>query len=258
MGQVMYVCGKINNAPSISIDEPTSYNLISKYTESQTIVAPEDGYFQFEIHGHSGSGGAYVTMERNDDDHTGMVAIGGGGGQSGGYACSAVQMNKGDTAKITIGDTCTIEILSTKGEYEIMSVTKGADGTRGSYRWKSDWYWEDAELTEKTYYYWVELESVGQGGSGGAKATGGNVTNIDGKAGKNGTGQVNEGWNDTYQVGTGGNGGETVHAGGNAGGKGGTGKQNNYNTNGSVAPESGKPGFVYFYRGNTNVVAQEV
>ena len=61
--------------------EPASYEIISTYTAEGTFVAPETGYFQIEVFGASGKGGAgksyckVVQYEPID-----YAASGGGGG----------------------------------------------------------------------------------------------------------------------------------------------------------------------------------
>lgn len=230
MGQVMYVCGKIDNAPSVFADAPTAYTLISTHTESQTIVAPEDGYFRVEVHGASGHGGLGAVFSNR--------ASGGGGGGGGGCAVSNLKLKKGDTVEITcgaVGSDSSAVIYSSLEDYEAMVVTSGKTAPNC-----------------ETY-----VNMGGTGGDGG-EARGGNVTNRDGSRGNSGTHK-----RDTHIAhGTGGTGGASGCAGGNVGGNG----ESVWNEStvgeedsGTSSPRTyGKPGLVYFYRGNTNVVAQEV
>ena len=59
--------GRVNNRvdlpvasviPSAFPAEPSSYALIGTYSSSQTFTAPEDGWYQVELFGRSGAGGA--------------------------------------------------------------------------------------------------------------------------------------------------------------------------------------------------------
>ena len=213
--------------------EPSSYNLIGTYSSSQTFTAPEDGWYQIEVFGASGNGGAgsaTVSKTVDDDGFTNYNCASGGGGGGGGYASSIVKLNKGDLVLIVIGavgsDT-TVTINPTTDElYEVMTVTSGANGTAGS-------------TTNKS-------ATAGTGGNGG-KASGGNVSNITGGVGRNGSTALNKG---RYWSEAGGTGGSSAQSGGNTGGKGGAGIYN-----GSKTAGSGSAGFIKIYRGDTNVVA---
>lgn len=202
--------------------EPAGYELISTHTGATTFSAPENGYFQIEVFGASGNGGAGA--KHNTD-----YFAGGGGGGGGGYACSRIKMNKGDTVVLSpgkVGSASAATINSSVENYSVMNVTSGSNGAA-------------AYAGPSTYY-------GGAGGAGG-KATGGNFLNANGGGG--GTG--NKGY-DIYGYGRegngeGGSGGGAGYSGGNAGGKGATA------TGSSVgSPGSGKAGFIKIYRGDTN------
>lgn len=211
--------------------EPSSYALIGTYSSSQTFTAPEDGYYQIEVYGASGNGGAASKSQSNfmNEEGTGPdtnIAYGGGGG-GGGYAKSIVKLNKGDTVILSgfsIGSTTSAVISSSQdSESSItMSITSGGNGGNGSASRSS---------------------AVGGSGGSGGKATGGNVSNINGGNGYQGmysycvrTGRYKSGGTATYTKG----GGPAAVSGGNTGGN---------------AGKSGLPGFIKIYRGDTNVVA---
>lgn len=255
MGSV-FMCGIVPQlvAPSIFPDAPAAYTLIAKYTESQTIVAPEDGYYQLEIHGQSGSGGTALargdsmTEDGNTYSYKSCTA-GGGGGGSGAYVLSnLIKLNKGDTINISYdaSGNISVEINSSTGEvYDTMKATSATNGGNARI---TDYGDEDDETFDTAY--------AGTAGKGG-QAEGGNVTNIDGNDGKAGS-AINEKISSKepgkrFPV-SGGAGGAAVAEGGNAGGSGGS--VVNYD-GGLSAPGPVKSGFVNFYRGNTNVVAQE-
>ena len=149
---------------------PSAYNLIGTYTANQTWTAPEDGYFQIEVFGASGKGGASVGAPSGGNRF--YYATGGGGG-GGGYAASRITLNKGDTIALTVGNvgatTSAIVNSSHNNSYDhTLQVTSGANGTdgnRGNYG-----------------ISWV----TGTGGAGGT-ASGGNYSNANGAAGTDGT-----------------------------------------------------------------------
>lgn len=210
--------------------EPSSYEYMALITSSQIWTAPEDGYFQIEVFGASGNGGAYA-YERNTSS-TFYTGFGGGGG-GGGYACSRVKLNKGDTVVITRSTTCEAVINSSLETYSTMSVTSGGNGGAGT-----------ASASNKT-------ASGGTGGTGGT-ASGGNYANNAGSKGKTG-----QSWKGNYSKDvsyTVPSGGAAGYSGGNKGGNGG------YQYFNSVAilvskPTNGSAGFIKIYRGDTNVVA---
>lgn len=135
-------------------EEPTAYTLIKKYTASGTFTAPESGYFQIEVFGASGSGGAV---------YRGKYYIPGGGGGGGGYACSRIKLKKGDKVIYTIGRvgaTSSANIGSSVEAYNNLQVTSGNNGGNGS-------------------------ESQGGYGRSGGYASGGNYANLHGGSGSN-------------------------------------------------------------------------
>ena len=206
---------------SLFPSEPTSYELISKYTSSQTWTAPENGYYQIEVFGASGNGGTgYINAIYGS---YGKRYSGGGGG-GGGYACSKVTLNKGDIITLTVGavgkTTSAVVDSSHNDSYDhTLSVTSGANGGSG------------------------EGGTAGSAGKGGV-ASGGNVDNKNGSNGKTGTSQS------SYSMSaiSGGAGGATGYTGGN---KGGAGADVNETAAGTAG--SGSAGFIKIYRGNTNL-----
>jgi len=200
---------------TVSFSSPTAYNIIGTYTSSQTWTAPESGYFQVEVFGASGSGGA---------GSGGFINASGGGG-GGGYSSSkGITLNKGDTIVLTIGGvgstTTAVVNSSHNNSYDhTLQVTSGANGGSAT-----------------------TFTSPGSGGSGGV-ASGGKTTNANGGAGGNG---VTSSIGKTATPGTGGTAG---YSGGNVGGAGGPGST----TNGNNTPgSSGSAGFIKIYCGNTN------
>jgi hypothetical protein len=161
---------------------PSAYNLIGTYTSAQTWSAPEDGWFQIELHGASGAGGR--------GNYRIFGGGGGGGGGGGATAVSRVQMNKGDT--ITIGSALnSVTINSSRETYSQMSTTAGANGS-------------DYQL----------LSDYAEGGAGGT-ASGGNYQNANGGAGSKSKTSTS-----SKDI-SGGAGGAAGYAGGNTGGAGG-------------------------------------
>ena len=201
--------------------EPTAYELIGTYTTSQTWMAPESGYFQIEVFGASGNGGAAIIYN--------SMPYGGGGGGGGGYACSRVKLRKGDIlvfSPATVGATSSVTFNSSIETYDDLQVTSGANGKNAT--------------GSATIY----------GGAGGV-ANGGNYANNNGGAGANGRSykKVTDGW-----TGYGGTGGTSGYTGGNDGGKGANGYRDysEYDHSWVGSPGYGKAGFIKIYRGNTN------
>lgn len=219
-----------------SIDD---YTLYRKYTGTQTFTAPEDGWYKIRVFGASGMGSEGDTGEyTNEDGDTVYTAVGGRGGQGGGYACSIVKFNKGDTIVITCGEggvkplygyaregtTTTVIIKSSFGEYSrTINITSGANGDKN---------WRDYGI-----------------------ASGGNIENIKGNPGYNGEEWETE--DETSVYASGGDGGlppvwtSGVGYEGCRGGKGGDvtdGTPDRY-------PGDGENAYVQIYRGNTNIVA---
>lgn len=208
-------------------NEPSAYNQLALITSSQTWTAPEDGYFQIEVFGASGKGGAGKSYCKVVQYEPIDYAASGGGGGGGGYACSRIKMKKGDTIELVVGavGTDSSAIIDSAVEtYDIMTVTSGANGgnVSGSF----------------TSY------KVGTGGTGGV-ASGGNYANANGGAGGDGKKSSTAG----------GAGGTAGYTGGNAGGTGGYGQTNYTSKEATHAGKSGKAGFINIYRGDTNVVA---
>lgn len=214
--------------------EPSSYNLIGTYSSSQTFTAPEDGWYQIELFGRSGAGGAASsrTMTENIQYH---IASGGGGG--GGAYCRSVnvKLNKGDTIVIIIDSTCTVTINSSTGEtYEQMLCTTGSNGGSAS-----------TASTNAT---------GGTGGAGGT-ASGGNDANIDGGRGSSGKGTTNVTRAKTMSGGAGGTAGAL---GGRVGGTGATIKtvvSGAYLVVSKGSAGGAQAGFCKIYRGDTNKAA---
>lgn len=217
-------CAKKKMASNITVSvislfpstAPSSYSLIGTYTSSQTWTAPENGYFQIEVFGASGTGGT---------GSGGFINASGGGGGGGGYSCSTgVTLNQGDTIVLTVGavgsTTKAVVNSSYNNSYDhTLQVTSGANGG-----------------TAVTY------SEPGTGGAGGT-ASGGKTTNKNGNAGGSGTQGM-------MSAAAGGAGGTAGYSGGNAGGAGGNGST----TNGTNTPgTAGKKGFIKIYRGNTNL-----
>lgn len=205
----------VSAIPTAFPAEPSSYNLIGTYSSSQTFTAPNDGWYQIELQGPSGNGGA-----ANKDAFSCYT---GGGGGGGGCTISRVKLNKGDTIVYThaaVGGTCKVVINSSIETYGAMQVTSGTNGGDG----------------DATSY------SAGTGGAGGT-ATGGqeNHNGINGSAGSDGS------IGSSY---SGGAGGAAGYTGGNVGGNGG-----GWNSGKVIAATAGKAAFVKIYRGDTNIVA---
>ena len=200
----------------VSFSSPTSYNLISTYTSSQTWTAPEDGYFQIEVFGASGNGGAAITASD-------YGKRGGGGGGGGGYANSRIKMKKGETIVLTVGgvgSTTKATINSSLESYASPQVTSGSNGGSGS------------------------DSSGGIGGAGGV-ASGGNYSNTNGNKGSDGAN------GNALQGATGGAGGTGVNGAPN----GGTGASIKGVIGGStVAAGSGSAGFFKIYRSDINYI----
>lgn len=195
---------------------PSAYNLIGSYTASQTWTAPESGYFQIEVFGASGNGGAKYSASDG-----GMR--GGGGGGGGGYSASRVKMNKGDTIVLTVGAFGTVTIAKINSgveSYTSPQVTSAADGSKGT------------------------DSGGGKGGAGGVGSNG-NYSNQTGGTGTNGE-------NGSLMAGAAGG---TGGAGANGAPNGGNGASMKGILGGSsIDPGSGSSGFFRIYRGNTNVV----
>ncbi len=211
---------------SLFPSEPTSYSLIGTYEASSIFTAPEDGYYQIELHGASGTGG---TARSSGTD--GIPSAGGGGG--GGCAISRIKMKKGDTVTFTLGspntstsysatyaENSTAVIKSSLETYSALEVTGAANGTNTS------------------------GYSTGKGGIGG-KGSNGNYANYTGEKGEDGS-RVDLEWGITV---TGGSGGKAGYSGGNAGGKGEDNALDTIDHNRGY----GKKAFIKIYRGNTNL-----
>lgn len=195
-------------------DEPTSYSEIEKLYATEQWAAPEDGYFEFIGLAASGRGG-------DGDRWTGGVTVGGGSGGSGGITVSVFPLNKGDTVSLTIGGNVSISY----GE-ETANAYQGGAGFRGhaSGRYDAD---------------------PGAGGAGGS-ATGGNITNVQGNRGNDGT-YRRAGNDDPAMVG--GYPVTTSYSGYNT--SSGAGAWNTGNSGG----DTGTAAYVVVLRGNTNVPA---
>lgn len=213
--------------------EPSEYTLIGTYTSAQTWTAPEDGYFKVEVFGASGNGGkaAWSIYRYDDNDDPELVNFGtGGGGASGGYCCSIVKLNAGDTVVISsldIGNVATLYFNSSVEVYPNILVASGGNGGNASSSQSGG-------------------ASAGSAGIAGS-VSGGNVDNIKGNNGSAGVARNRYGVNTATNGAVGG----SAINGGNAGGTGGGYKRGGGVTN----PTSGSSAFVKISRGNTNVVA---
>lgn len=221
--------------------EPTGYILIDTYTSSGTFTAPEDGWYQIEVHGASGNGGTSAPHDYDDPDDEGMQDVkifeaAGGGGS--GYVCSRVCLKKGDTVVYVVGavglnSTATVNSSVTGESYTQLVVTPGGNGGSGN----------------------ISTRRGGAAGAGGV-GSGGNYSNLQGSAGEQGntlgfkklTIEEGDSWGTTAKKG-----GTPGHGEGNTGGRGAYyGISTIGNTN-HISGEAGKPGFVKISRGNTNV-----
>lgn len=223
-------------------EAPSAYSLIGKYTSNQTWTAPEDGYFQIEVFGASGKGGAADFNAASG----GATGASGGGGGGGGYACSRVKLKKGDTVVIVrgaVGATSSATINSTLESYSTVSVTSGENGG-------------DADCSRSN----INASNVdaGTGGAGGT-AYGGNYSNKSGNDGSTG-GKDDVRKNEGPTTINGGAGGSSGYTGGNAGGAGGKVRiigwekaESQEIDNMIYSASSGKAGFIKIYRGNTNL-----
>lgn len=230
-------CAKYKMATDVVIavvslfpSSPSSYNLLSQYTASNTWTAPEDGYYQIEVFGASGSGGLSFTYNPGSTTST-RKRYGGGGGGGGGYSCSRVKMNKGDTIVLNVGaigaTTSAIINSSYDNSYDhTIQVTSGISGTNAG----------------NTSSSWFPSYSAGIGGAGGT-ASGGNYQNANGSAGTDGASTTGN------TAASGGVGGAAGYTGGNAGGDG---ANSTSSSSYSKDAEPGSAGVIKIYRGNTN------
>lgn len=139
--------------------EPTGYSEIEKISSSKTWTAPEDGWFKFiglAAGGKAGSNDIGTYIERK--------IAGGGGGGSGGITVSVFSLYKGESV--------TLNVASGNVSFSYDSVTARATaGQKGG----------NGEIISG----YTDEYDVGDGGKGGT-ANGGNITNIQGKAGGRG------------------------------------------------------------------------
>lgn len=227
--------GRVNNRvdlpfasaiPSAFPAEPSAYELISTYTSTTTFTAPEDGWYQIELFGASGNGGAADGTSASNGDR--LCASGGSGG-GGAYARSIIKLNAGDTVVFTspaIGSTAAVYINSSIEVYPNILAISGSNGGNG--------YASNSSLTG------------GNGGAGGV-ASGGNI-NINGNAGSKG--EVKSATSSLTATTAPSIGGAPGHADGNIGGNGGY-----YQNWTKKSQTSGKTAFIKIYRGDTNIVA---
>lgn len=191
MGKVMFLRkGEVHTAPKVPFPpEPAFYTeLVGTYTSSQTIEAPEDGWFQIEVFGASGAGGTGAQRWSSAGYNFGTAGSGGGGG----YSCSRVKLKKGDTIVVSpgaVGSDTVVTINSSLESYSTMRVTSGENGDGAT------------QVLSGSYYYCYGGEDGGAGGV----ASGGNVSNINGNNGLAGKGVT--GQNSPYFTLTGGAGG---------------------------------------------------
>ena len=140
------------------IEQPTGWSQINQYTSSGTFTAPETGYFKFAAYAASGSGGSGTKFRYKQPGPDGQYdgydkAYGGGSGGCGGYAESKFFLNKGDTINFTFSSGN----INCNG----INVTAGTNGGSPS------------------------TSSSGSAGRAGS-ASGGNMLNVQGKAGASG------------------------------------------------------------------------
>ena len=195
-------------------DEPTSYSEIEKLYDTEQWAAPEDGYFEFIGLAASGRGG-------NGDHWSGGVIVGGGSGGSGGITVSVFPLNKGDTVSLTIGGNVSISY----GE-ETANAYQGGAGSTGRAEGKYD-------------------ANPGNGGTAGS-AAGGNITNVQGNRGNDGTYRYSS--NDSPAM-VGGYSVSTSYSGYST--SSGAGAWNTGNSSGGT----GTAAYVVVLRGNTNIAA---
>ena len=135
--------GRVNNridlpwasaVPAEMPDYPSTFELIDSYETAQTWTAPENGWYQIELYGASGNGGAAGCANGTfSTAHSYPVAATGGGGGSGAYAMSIVALKKGDTItleSIEVGNTA---ILTVESSYDAsyshtMKCVSGGNG----------------------------------------------------------------------------------------------------------------------------------
>lgn len=199
--------------------EPTSWTEIETLSDSESWVAPENGWFKFVCAAKCGNGGTSIVAwdggypgARPPHEYWG---ISGGAGGAGGYSESKVSKFKDEIVEITFSNG-SISCLD-------ISVTAGGDGGEGF--------------------------SSSHGGAGGT-ASGGNLVNTDGTAGAPGVvGNHHAGSSSSISMAAtqGGLRGDGERGGNGAG-------VTNGNEN-SPAAGVGAAAYVKIYRGNTNVPA---
>lgn len=200
--------------------EPTSWTEIETLSDSESWVAPENGWFKFVCAAKCGNGGKSTVMwdggypgARPPHEYWGLS---GGAGGAGGYSESKVSKFKDEIVEITFSNG-SISCLD-------ISVTAGGNGTDSP-------------------------QSTRPGGAGGT-AIGGNITNINGEAGAPG---VNGG----HYIGSSSSISMAATQGGlrGDGQRGGNGAGITNGNENSPAAGVGAAAYVKIYRGNTNVPA---
>lgn len=209
--------------------EPESYLEIVRYTSSGSFFAPEDGFFEIELHGASGCGG-----EAKTSGEEGIPGGGGGGGGGGGFSTSRVKMRKGDKIFCVagaVGNSSTAKIESSIDRSHNITVYSAENGKEPPH------IWDDPKD--------IELEG-GNGGAGG-KAEGGNFRNLEGLSGGKGSSDPK-----AKEAPAAGTKGISQAIGGRNGGLGGTifdsGSWGLHSRDG----EKGENGFIKIYAGNKN------
>ncbi len=150
---------------------PERYIEIKTIDGAEEFVVPKDGYYQIEVYGASGSGGAGKHFY-NLFGAISMAAAGGGGG--GGFSASRVKMRKGDKifcAAGAVGNSSTAKIESSIDRSHNITVYPAENGKEPPH------IWDDPKD--------INLEG-GNGGAGG-KAEGGNFRNFEGLSGGKGS-----------------------------------------------------------------------
>lgn len=211
-------------------EKPTEYTLIETVTASGEWTAPSTGYFEIELQGASGNGGASTKCKYGT--YTSTHSVGGGGG-GGGCARSIVKLNQGDTVSLALsgpGEVSTATVNSTVNgaEYNSMTVTSGEAGGA------------------------AELFSGGAGGAGGV-GSGGNLGNYTGEAGTNGSTKSDLGSGVSTP---GASGGAPGYSGGNAGSTSAAVPGGSVESPVTYPAVPGSAGFCKIYAGDTNIREQ--
>ncbi len=141
-----------------NIAEPTGWELIGTYTSTGSFTIPKTGYYKVECAAKCGAGGKEIVEKWVDSDRKCFyTGCSGGSGGVGGYAESKLNKQKGQVISFTFSGG--------NIKCEGINVTAGGDGGTGKYENK--------------------------GGSAGS-ASGGNLTNVQGKTGNSGESKIDK------------------------------------------------------------------